>query len=68
MSFLSPKMPKAPTPVAPPPVPTVDQAAVRAEDEMRIRRRRGRGPYVVAGKLGSKGAAPTVATKVLTGQ
>lgn len=66
MSFLAPKMPKAPTPVAPPPVPTVDQAAVRAEDEMRLRRRRGRGPYVVAGKTGS--AAPTVATKVLTGQ
>lgn len=68
MSFMKPKMPKAPTPIAPPPVPTVDQAAVRAEDEMRIRRRRGRGPYVVAGKLGGKGAAPTVATKVLTGQ
>lgn len=66
MSFLKPKMPKAPTPIAPPPVPTVDQAAVRAEDEMRIRRRRGRGPYVVAGK--KAGAAPTVATKVLTGQ
>jgi len=66
MSFMKPKMPKAPTPIAPPPVPTVDQAAVRAEDEMRIRRRRGRGPYVVAGKTG--GAAPTVATKVLTGQ
>ena len=37
-----------------------------AEDEMRFRRRRGRGPYVVAGKTG--GVAPTVATKVLTGQ
>lgn len=63
------KRPKAPAPPAPPPpVPTVDQAAVRAEDEMRVRRRRGRGPYVVAGKLGSKGVAPTVATKSLTGQ
>jgi hypothetical protein len=52
MSFMRPKIPKAPTPVTPPPVPTVDQAAVRAEDEMRVRRRRGRGPYVLAGKTG----------------
>lgn len=66
MSFMKPKIPKAPTPVAPPPVPTVDQAAVRAEDEMRVRRRRGRGPYVLAGK--TKSAAPSVATKQLTGQ
>ena len=63
---MRPKIPKAPAVVAPPPVPTVDQAAVRAEDEMRLRRRRGRGPYTVAGKL--KSAAPTVATKQLTGQ
>lgn len=66
MSFLSPKVPKAPAPVVAPPVPTVDQAAVRAEDEMRMRRRRGRSPYILAGRV--KAAAPTVASKVLTGQ
>jgi hypothetical protein len=66
MSFLKPKIPAAPKIVAPPPTPTIDEAAVRAEDEMRIRRRRGRGAYVVAGK--NRSAAPTVATKQLTGQ
>lgn len=66
MSFLAPKVPKAPTPIAPPPVPTLDQAAIRAEDEMRMRRRRGRSPYILAGRV--KAAAPTVASKVLTGQ
>lgn len=39
---------------------------MRAEDDMRLRRRRGRGPYVVAGK--TRSAAPTVASKNLTGQ
>jgi hypothetical protein len=62
--FKSPKAPPLPPP--PPPVPTVDEAAVRAEDELRLRRRKGRGPYIMAGR--TKSAAPTVATKNLTGQ
>lgn len=62
--FKSPKAPPLPPP--PPPVPTVDEAAMRAEDDMRLRRRRGRGPYVVAGK--GKSAPPVVASKNLTGQ
>lgn len=66
MSFMSPKVPKAPTPIAPPPVPTVDQAAVRAEQDMRLRRRKGRSAYIMAGRTG--GIAPTVASKQLTGQ
>lgn len=66
MSFFAPKVPKAPKVIAPPPTPTIDEAAMRAEDEMRVRRRRGRGAFVVAGK--TRGAAPVVATKQLTGQ
>ena len=65
MSFLAPKPPKMPTPVAPPPVPTVDDAAARADDEMRRRRRRGRAPFVLAGR--SSLGQPQVGTKTLTG-
>lgn len=45
--------------------PTIDQAAQRAEDEMRLRRRRGRQAYMV--RRGDT-AQPTVGTKTLTGQ
>lgn len=62
--FSKPKSPKLPPP--PPPVPTVDEAQERADMEMRGRRRRGRAPYILAGK--SSGAAPTVATKTMVGQ
>ena len=66
MSFLMPKPPKAPTPVIPPPAPTIDVAARAAEDAMRLRRRKGRGGYVFGGKAP---AAPISAgTKALTGQ
>jgi hypothetical protein len=68
MSFLTPwkqSTPKAPVAQAPPPVPTVDDAAARADDELRQRRRRGRAPYVLAGKTSS--AAPTVGSKTLLG-
>lgn len=62
------KAPKTPTVEAPPPAPTVDQAAVRAEDENRLRRRRGRSPYVLAGRMGSSGGTVNVGTKSLTGE
>ena len=62
--FKSPKAPPMPAP--PPPVPTIDEAAVRAEDEMRMRRRRGRSPYIMAGKTPQM--APVVARNTLTGQ
>lgn len=62
--FKSPKPPPAPKP--PPPVPTVDEAAVRAEDEMRLRRRKGRRAFVMAGKTPQ--AAPVVGRNTLTGQ
>ena len=45
--------------------PTIDQAAQRAEDEMRLRRRRGRQAYMVRG---SNATQPAVGTKTLTGQ
>lgn len=66
MSFLRPKIPAAPTPVAPPPAPTIDVAAQAAEDANRLRRRRGRASYIFGGK-----AAPApvmTGTKTLTGQ
>lgn len=62
------KAPKTPTPTAPPAAPTVDQAAVRAEDENRLRRRRGRSPYVLAGRMGSQAGTVNVGTKSLTGE
>lgn len=46
------------------PTPTIDQAAQRAEDDMRLRRRRGRQQYMVRQEPGT----PGVATKTLTGQ
>lgn len=48
------------------PTPTVDQAAQNAEDELRLRRRKGRSQYQLT-QPGSL-AAPTVGTKQLTGQ
>lgn len=46
--------------------PTIDQAAQSAEDELRLRRRRGRQQYRMTNPqtLGQ----PNVATKTLTGQ
>lgn len=61
--FKTPKMPKMPDP--PPPVPTIDDAAKRADDELRMRRRKGRAAYVMAGKTPQ--AAPVVGQKTLTG-
>lgn len=67
MSIFRPKTPKPPAmPAPPPPPPTIDEAQERADMEFRRRRRKGRAPYVFAGRSG--GAAPTVATKNLTGQ
>lgn len=47
------------------PTPTIDQAAQNAEDEMRLRRRRGRNAYIKTNPqtLGQ----PNVGTKTLTG-
>lgn len=62
------KMPKAPKQQPMPtetPTPTVDQAAQRAEEANRLRRRKGRQQFMVSRQ---GGVAPTVATKTLTGQ
>lgn len=48
------------------PTPTVDQAAQNAEDEMRLRRRKGRARYNLS--KGQNVSAPTVGTKTLVGQ
>lgn len=63
------KMPKAPKPqqlAQETPTPTVDQAAQRAEESNRMRRRKGRQQFMVSRQAGN--VAPTVATKTLTGQ
>lgn len=50
------------------PTPTIDQASQNAEDDMRLRRRRGRAAYNVSRNGGnSSPAAPVVGTKTLTG-
>lgn len=62
------KMPKAPKPQQLPeaqPTPTIDQAAQRAEDEMRLRRRKGRSQYMLT-RTQSIGS-PNVGQKTLTG-
>lgn len=72
MSFITSmfKRPKAPqiTQVTQEQVqaPTIDQAAQNAEDELRLRRRRGRAQYRLSNQqtLGQ----PNVGTKTLTGQ
>lgn len=71
MSFLMPKPPKptivqAPAPIAPPAAPTIDQAAQNAEDELRRKRRKGRGAYVFGGKAPPGPIA--AGTKTLVGQ
>jgi len=50
------------------PTPTIDQASQNAEDDMRLRRRRGRAAYNLSrGNGSSMPAAPNVGTKTLTG-
>lgn len=74
MGFLSMfKKPKAPQPATMPnqpqqatATPTIDQAAQRAEEEQRMRRRRGRQQYMLTRK--AEMGAPTVGTKTLVGQ
>jgi hypothetical protein len=65
MTFSKPKIPKQE--VAPPP-PTVDEAVRSSEEADKLRRRRGRLATVFAGRMPGGGAAPSVATKQLTGQ
>jgi hypothetical protein len=49
------------------PTPTIDQASQNAEDEMRLRRRKGRQRYI--NTQGQQNiATPTVGTKTLVGQ
>lgn len=72
MSFITSmfKRPKAPqiTQVTQEQVqaPTIDQAAQNAEDELRLRRRRGRAQYRLSNQQTL--AQPNVGTKTLTGQ
>lgn len=64
------KQPKAPKPQKLPestPTPTVDQAAQRAEEDNRMRRRKGRKAYLLRPQGGASSGA-SVATKTLTGQ
>lgn len=51
------------------PTPTIDQASQNAEDDMRLRRRKGRSAYNLSrqGGMGAP-AAPNVGVKTLTGQ
>lgn len=48
------------------PTPTIDQAAQNAEDDLRLRRRRGRASMVKTQRADV--ASPNVATKTLVGQ
>lgn len=65
------KQPKAPKPQKLPeatPTPTVDEAANRAEEDMRGRRRRGRSQYMLSKKQSGASMMNTAAVKQLTGQ
>lgn len=62
------KMPKAPKPQQMPaeqPTPTIDQASQQAEEQNRMRRRKGRGAYVLSRQ---SAGTPNSAAKTLTGQ
>lgn len=67
------KMPKAPKPQAMPaqqqaaPTPTIDQAAQLAEEQDRMKRRRGRQSYMLSPR-GQSAGSPNVGTKQLVGQ
>lgn len=70
------KQPKAPKPQKMPEqvaTPTVDEAANRAEDDVRMRRRKGRSAYMLSkssqgsGQGGGQSNFARLATKVLTG-
>lgn len=60
----APKPPKPPEP--PPPPPTVDEARQSAENEQRLRRRKGRAANILTGKDGVS-EEPTVGTHALLG-
>lgn len=64
--FSKPKVPKAPPVVAPPPVPTVDDAAKNTQEADLLRRRRGRAASMVNGASGDA-STPSVGTKMLLG-
>lgn len=60
MGFLSPKVPAAQAPVAPPPVPQIDDVAVRRMDADRALRRRGRGTTILTSDAGLPNLGTTV--------
>lgn len=64
----SPKVQTPPPVRLPDPPPTVDQASINAEEGDRLRRRKGRSAYIFGGKEAGQMAAPTAASKTLTGQ
>lgn len=68
--FKNPKPPQQQTvpnqPQQATPTPTIDQAAQLAEEQNRLRRRKGRQQYMLTRP--QQVATPTVATKTLTGQ
>lgn len=64
--FTKPDVPKLPTPAAPPPPPTVEDAGVKAEqDADALKKRRGRAATILTGQDGA--SAPNVGTKSLLG-
>lgn len=65
--FKQPKPPKPQTLPEATPTPTIDQAAQNAEEQLRLRRRKGRNAYMLKPSSTSS-VAPTVGTKTLVGQ
>lgn len=61
------KKPQTPTPVAPPPVPTIDDASKARDDSDALRKRRGRAASILAGKSSMATNMVASAAKTLTG-
>lgn len=60
------KQPKMPTPVAPPPVPTKDDAVQKADAADALLKRQGRASTILTSEKGALAQAP-VGTKTLLG-
>ena len=60
------KTPKIPKPEAPPPIPTVDDAALRRNEQLRLRKRRGRAATLMSGVAGDP-STPNVSAAHLLG-
>ncbi|PWR24974.1 hypothetical protein [Zavarzinia aquatilis] len=63
--FSTPKTPKV---TAPPPAPTIDDAAAAADQADRVRRRRGAGATTLAGAQGVTTPAASIGKAILLGQ